>query len=76
MARVVSAATPPRSPLAASREAAGSMAVASESVTRECGRIQRAYALEYVVRPAPVPPAVARVASLLTTISASWVTST
>jgi hypothetical protein len=35
MARMVSAATPARSPAAASRDADGSTAVASETVTRE-----------------------------------------
>ena len=44
MVRVVSAATPARSPAAASREALGSIAVASETVISECGRIQIAYA--------------------------------
>ena len=42
---VNSAATPSPSPLAASREALGSMAVASETVMRECGRIQTRWAL-------------------------------
>ena len=42
---MVSSATPARSPAAASREAAGSIAVASETVISECGRIQTAYAL-------------------------------
>ena len=45
MARMVSAATPARSPAAASREADGSIAVASETVINECGRIHTAYAL-------------------------------
>ena len=40
--RVVSAATPRRSPAAPRREAEGSIAVASETVTRECGRIHTA----------------------------------
>ena len=74
--RVVSTATPRRSPAAPSREAEGSMAVANETVTSECGRIQTAYALAYDVRPAPRPPTVASVASRLTTTSASWVTAT
>ena len=52
------------------------MAVASETVIKECGRIHTAYALLYAVRPAPLPPTVALLASLLTTTSAAWVTST
>ncbi len=52
------------------------MAVASETVTSECGRIQTAYALVYAVRPAPRPSTVAPVASRLTTTSATWVTAT
>ena len=52
------------------------MAVASETVIRECGRIQTAYALAYAVSPAPLPPTVAPLASRFTTIRASWVTST
>ena len=45
IARVVSSATPAGRGPAASREAAGSMAVASETVISECGRIHTAYAL-------------------------------
>ena len=45
IARMVSSATPARSPAAASREAAGSIAVASDTVISECGRIHTAYAL-------------------------------
>ena len=67
MARMVSAATPRRSPAAASRDAAGSMAVANETVINEWGRIHTAYALEYAVSPAPSPPTVAPLASLVTT---------
>ena len=52
------------------------MAVASETVINEWGRIHIAYALEYAVRPAPLPPTVALLASLLTTTSAAWVTRT
>ena len=43
---MVSDATAGRSPAAASRDAVGSMAVASETVIKECGRIHIAYALE------------------------------
>ena len=52
------------------------MAVANETVIKECGRIHTAYALLYAVRPAPLPPTVALLANLLTTTSAAWVTST
>ena len=73
---MVSAATPGRSPAAASREAVGSMAVANETVINEWGRIHTAQALEYAVSPAPSPPTVAPLASLLTTTSAACVTNT
>ena len=42
---VNSPATPPKSPPAASRDALGSMAVARETVMRECGRIHSRCAL-------------------------------
>src|SRR6188768_1818093 len=73
---MVSDATAGKSPAAANREAVGNIAVANETVIKECGRIHIAYALLYAVSPAPLPPTVALLASLLTTTSATWVTST
>ena len=43
--RRVSAATPGRSLAAANRDADGSIAVASETVSSECGRIHTVYAV-------------------------------
>ncbi len=82
-ARVVSVVTPEVSPAAAAREAAGNIAVASDTVSNECGRIQIRYAFWYAFRPAPAIATcvtgsigVAVLARLVTTTWASEVNAT
>src|SRR5450759_3672131 len=76
IAFVNSTRNPATSLLTAIRDNEGSIAVASPTVIRECGSTHSRLALLYAVSPAPEPPAVAEVASLVTTISATWLTAT